>query len=76
MSGNKFSIVTEIVCTVLENSSLPTDVEINKNTNLRDELGFDSLALAELAVRLEDEFDVDVFEDGLVHTIEEILEKV
>ena len=76
MSGNKFSIVTEIVCTVLENSSLPTDVEINKNTNLRDELGFDSIALAELAVRLEDEFDVDVFEDGLVHTIEEILEKV
>ena len=76
MSGNKFSIVTEIVCTVLENSSLPADVEINKNTNLRDELGFDSLALAELAVRLEDEFDVDVFEDGLVHTIEEILEKV
>ena len=76
MSGNKFSIVTEIVCTVLENSSLPTDVELNKNTNLRDELGFDSLALAELAVRLEDEFDVDVFEDGLVHTIEEILEKV
>ena len=76
MSGNKIKKVTEIIILVLENSSLPTNVEINEDTLLRDHLGFDSLALAELAVRIEDEYDVDVFEDGLVNTLSEILERL
>jgi acyl carrier protein len=29
-----------------------------------------------LAVRIEDKFDVDVFEDGLVNTVQEVLEKL
>ncbi len=69
MSGNKIKKITEIIILVLENSSLSTNVQINEHTLLRDDLGFDSLALAELAVRIEDEFDVDVFEDGLVNTL-------
>jgi acyl carrier protein len=76
MSGNKIKKITEIIILVLENSSLPTNVQINEHTLLRDDLGFDSLALAELAVRIEDEFDVDVFEDGLVNTLSEILQKL
>jgi len=36
----------------------------------------DSLDLAELTVRLEEEFGVDVFEDGIVETVEEILTKL
>lgn len=40
--------------------------------NLRDDLGFTSFDLAELTVRIEDEFDIDIFEDGLVNTVGEI----
>ena len=76
MFGSKEEKVKEIIIIVLENSSLSTDTSIAKDTNLRDDLGLDSIALAELAVRIEDEFDVDVFEDGLVHTVEEILNKI
>lgn len=76
MFGSKEEKVKEIIIIVLENSSLPTDTSIGRNTTLRDDLGLDSIALAELAVRIEDEFDVDVFEDGLVHTVEEILNKI
>lgn len=43
---------------------------------LMDDLGFDSLELAELTVRLEDEFGVDVFENGLVKSVGEVLEKL
>ena len=60
---------------VLLNSSLEIK-EIKPNQHLRDDLGLDSLALAELAVRIEDEFDLDVFEDGIVNTVQEILDKL
>ena len=32
--------------------------------------------LAELTVKLEDEYDIDIFEDGLVNTVGEVLEKL
>ncbi len=51
-------------------------ININLNSHLRDDLGLDSFDLAELTVRLEDEFGIDVFEDGIVNTIEEILGKL
>ena len=76
MSGNKLEKVVEIVLIVMKNSSLSHNEEITAETHLRDDLGFDSLALAELAVRIEDKFDVDVFEDGLVNTVQEVLEKL
>ena len=52
-------------------------IETLKETdNLRNDLGLTSFDLAELTVRLEDEFDIDIFEDGLVNTIGEIYTKL
>lgn len=54
-----------------------TELEkIDLTDNLRSDIGLDSLDLAELTVRLEEECGVDVFEDGLVETVEEILTKL
>jgi len=44
--------------------------------HLRNDIGFDSLDLAELTVRIEAEYDIDIFEDGIVNTVSEILEKL
>lgn len=66
----------KIINTVLENRGKTVVSEINSSSNLRDDIGFDSLDLAELTVRIEVEFDVDVFEDGLVLTVGEILAKL
>ncbi len=49
---------------------------INLSDTLRDDIGFTSFDLAELTVRIEDEFDIDIFEDGLVNTVGEIIEKL
>jgi len=49
---------------------------ISENTQLRKDLGFDSLDLAELTVRIEAVFKVDIFEDGIVNTVGEILVKI
>jgi acyl carrier protein len=49
---------------------------IAAQTRLREDLGFESLDLAELTVRIEEKFGVDVFADGLVHTVGEIEAKL
>lgn len=56
--------------------SLPDLTSLDSVLNLRDHLGFDSLDLAELTVRIEVQFGVDIFADGLVFTVEEILSKL
>ena len=66
----------EIINTVLKNRGKQTVDSINEQSSLRDDLGFDSLDLAELTVRIEAEYDVDIFEDGVVTTVGEILGKI
>jgi len=43
---------------------------------LREDIGFDSFDLAQLTVMIEDEFDIDVFEDGVIETVGEIIIKI
>ncbi len=54
----------------------PVVDDLHENDNLRSDLGLTSFDLAELTVRVEDEFDIDIFEDGLVNTVGEILKKL
>ena len=49
---------------------------IKTETKLREDLNLTSFDLAELTVKIEDEFDIDIFEDGLVNTVGEIFEKL
>ena len=65
-----------IVDEVLENSDLERVKDLDHNTVLVDDLGMDSFALAELTVRIEDEYGIDIFEDGIVRTIGEIAQKI
>ncbi|MFZ3577526.1 acyl carrier protein [Virgibacillus sp. DJP39] len=66
----------EILNEMLEESGNNTIKSLEHSMDLRDDLNMDSLMLAELTVRLEDEFDVDIFEDGIVQTVGEIISKL
>jgi acyl carrier protein len=66
----------EIVNTIRRNRNKTVLDSIHEQTNLREDLGFDSLDLAELTVRIEDKFGIDIFSDGIVSTIGEILQKI
>lgn len=66
----------DIINIILKNRGKPTQKQISEDTDLRTDLGFDSLDLAELTARIEAEFDVDIFEDGIVFKISDILEKI
>lgn len=66
----------DIINIILKNRGKPTQKQISADTDLRTDLGFDSLDLAELTARIEAEFDVDIFEDGIVFKISDILGKI
>jgi len=50
--------------------------EIKAEQHLRDDLNFDSFDLAELTVKIEEEFDIDIFENGMVNSVGEIYAKL
>lgn len=68
--------ILKIINTVLDNRTKEKLTSINPDMHLRNDIGFDSFDLAELTVRIEAEYDVDIFEDGIVNTVGEILEKL
>jgi acyl carrier protein len=66
----------EIINTVLRNRGHKEIESLTDELHLRNDIGFESLDLAELTARIEAEFDVDIFEDGIVNTIGEINAKI
>ena len=72
MQEKVLSIINEIRTA----KNLDSVIVFEQDMRLRDDLGFTSFDLAELTVKIEDEFDIDIFEDGLVTTVGEILIKL
>ena len=68
--------VLEIINDIRASKELAPVDNINENDNLRTDLGLTSFDLAELTVKIEDEFDIDIFEDGLVNTVGEVFSKL
>ena len=70
------SKLSSIINTVLVNRGKSQSTAITGATLFRDDLGFDSLDLAELTVRVEAEYDIDIFADNIVNTVGEVLQKI
>lgn len=68
--------ILTIINQIRKAKKMPELNAINLSDSLRNDIGFTSFDLAELTVRIEDEFDVDVFEDGLVSTVGDIMKKL
>lgn len=65
-----------IINRVLEQADKPPVQTLSPESRLQEDLGLDSLELAELTVLIEAEFAVDVFADGVVRTVGDVVEKV
>ena len=66
----------EIINEIRSGNELPKLVDINESMNLREDIGLNSFDLAELTVKIEDEYDIDIFAYGLVNTIGEVYTKL
>lgn len=65
-----------IINSIKKNKFEDTVLEITAEQRLREDLNFDSFDLAELTVKIEEEFGVDIFEDGLISSVNEIYAKL
>ena len=68
--------VLDIIKEILKAKGLDVEILVNEDTKLREDLYLNSFDLAELTVKIEDKFGVDIFEDGLVKTVGEIFAKL
>ena len=68
--------VLAIINEIRTSKDLPALSVLKSTDNLCDDPELTSFDLAELTVKIEDEFDVDIFEDGLVSTVGEIFVKL
>ena len=68
--------VLEIINEIRVSKDLAPVKTICTDSKLREDLNLTSFDLAELTVKIEDEFDIDIFEDGLVSTVGEIFAKL
>jgi acyl carrier protein len=65
-----------IINAIRENKGEDSITIIKPDMTLREDLEFDSLDLAELTVKVEKEFGVDIFENGIIYTVDEILNQI
>lgn len=68
--------ILEIVNKIRVAKNLEPITELKVTDRLREDLNFTSFDLAELTVNIEEEYDIDIFEDGLVSTVGEIYAKL
>ena len=68
--------VLRIINEIRQAKGLSVLTSIKEEDSLRGDLELTSFDLAELTVKIEDEYDIDIFEDGLVNTVGEIFDKL
>ncbi len=76
LTGKLKNDLLSIINQVRTHSGKPLVHDLSCETSLQQDLGFDSLELAELTVRIEAEFGVDVFAQGVIRTVGEIVERL
>jgi acyl carrier protein len=65
-----------ILNAVRRNNGMPECADVSPEADLRADLGLSSLDLAELSVRIEDRYGVDVFAAGVVRSWGELCQRV
>ena len=68
--------ILDIINQIRTNKSVSKLDTIDSTTKLREGIGFDSFDLAELTVNIEEQFGVDIFEDGVISTVGELCKKL
>ncbi len=69
--------VYKIILNIIDDNDIKIDnLEINESTLLTNDLGLDSFNLAQLTVEIESEFGVDIFENGIISSVGDILNQL
>ena len=63
----------ELINSILHDSNRKLLPVLSEQMSLRDDVGFDSLDLAKLIVIIEDKYNIDIFMDGVIDNVGEVL---
>ncbi|KXG75457.1 acyl carrier protein [Thermotalea metallivorans] len=69
-------ILLKIINEILDRNGKESLQTLDVQLSLRNDLGFDSLDLAVLTVKIEDQFGIDIFQNGIVDKVYEIINVV
>ena len=65
-----------IINSIRKNAGRGTVSELKVQHHLQRDLELDSLELAEMTVLIESKFGIDIFKDGIVKTVQDVLNKI
>lgn len=68
--------ILEIINKIRVAKNMEPIAELKATERLREDLNLTSFDLAELTVNIEEVYDIDIFEEGLVSTVGEIYAKL
>lgn len=68
--------IKKIISKIQQENNVNVSENIDQDSNLFSDLGLDSFMLAQLTVEIEEKFGVDIFEDSIVTSVSEILNKL
>ena len=69
--------VLQIILDLMDENNIDCNVKnIDENTTFTDDLGLDSLNLAQLTVLIESEFGIDIFENGIITKVGDIYKQL
>ena len=66
----------QIINSILDSNDKTQIDSLDESIDLRKDLDFDSFMLAELTVVVEEHTGVDIFRDGSISTISDIIQKI
>jgi acyl carrier protein len=76
-TASKRETLKEILNDILAEKEGVSQVDaLSEDISLTNDLGLDSLDLAEMTVRLEDKYGIDVYEKDIVDEVHEVLDKL
>ena len=74
--SEKMSKVIELINDIRDAKGEAPLTDVTEATSLRNDVGMDSIDLAEFTARLDAPYSVDIFAQGIVDSVGEVLERL
>ena len=73
---DKYEFLLNMVNEIRKDKGEDAVLSVKPEDSLRNDLGFDSMDLAVMTAKIEDQYDVDVFSDGIIDKVQDVYDKL
>lgn len=76
MSKNKEIEIEKIIRKILKENKINYKKRITQKSHLINDLKLDSFALAQLTVKIEDKFGIDIYKNKIIYRVKDIFDQL